>query len=50
MTSFQKISAWAKALKLDVFALWFALKHPSVHGVWECPFKGHSKHGIASIV
>lgn len=32
MTSFQKISAWAKALKLDVFALWFALKHPSVSG------------------
>ena len=32
MTSFQKISAWAKALKLDVLALWFALKHPSVSG------------------
>ena len=30
MTSFQKITAWAKALKLDVLALWFALKHPSV--------------------
>jgi uncharacterized membrane protein YkvA (DUF1232 family) len=33
MTSFQKISAWAKALKLDVLALWFALKHPSVSGL-----------------
>jgi uncharacterized membrane protein YkvA (DUF1232 family) len=32
MTSFQKISAWAKALKLDVLALWFALKNPSVSG------------------
>ena len=32
MTSFQKISAWAKALKLDVLALWFALKHSSVSG------------------
>ena len=32
MTPFQKISAWAKALKLDVLALWFALKHPSVSG------------------
>lgn len=32
MTSFQKISAWAKALKFDVLALWFALKHPSVSG------------------
>ena len=32
MTSFQKFSAWAKALKLDVLALWFALKHPSVSG------------------
>lgn len=32
MTSFQKISEWAKALKLDVLALWFALKHPSVSG------------------
>lgn len=32
MTSFQKISAWAKALKLDVLALWFGLKHPSVSG------------------
>lgn len=32
MTSFQKISAWAKALKLDVLALWFALKYPSVSG------------------
>ena len=32
MTPFQKISAWANALKLDVLALWFALKHPSVSG------------------
>lgn len=32
MTSFQKITAWAKALKFDVLALWFALKHPSVSG------------------
>ena len=32
MTSFQKISAWAKALKVDVLALWFAIKHPSVSG------------------
>jgi uncharacterized membrane protein YkvA (DUF1232 family) len=32
MTPFQKISAWSKALKLDVLALWFALKHPSVSG------------------
>ena len=32
MTLFQKISAWAKALKLDVLALWFALKYPSVSG------------------
>jgi uncharacterized membrane protein YkvA (DUF1232 family) len=32
MTSFQKISAWSKALKLDVLALWFALKHSSVSG------------------
>ena len=32
MTTFQKISAWAKALKLDVLALWFALKHPRVSG------------------
>lgn len=30
MTSFQKISSWAKALKLDVLALWFALKHPKM--------------------
>jgi uncharacterized membrane protein YkvA (DUF1232 family) len=29
---FQKFIAWAKALKLDVLALWFALKHPSVSG------------------
>ena len=27
MNLFQKISSWAKALKLDVLALWFALKH-----------------------
>ena len=26
----QKISVWAKALKLDVLALWFALKYPSI--------------------
>ena len=32
MTSFQKITAWAKSLKFDVLALWFALKHPSVSG------------------
>ena len=32
MTSFQKISAWAKALKLDVLALWFALTHPGISG------------------
>ena len=32
MTPFQKISAWAKALKLDVLALWFALKHPGISG------------------
>ena len=30
MTSFPKITAWAKSLKFDVLALWFALKHPSV--------------------
>ncbi len=30
MTSFQKISSWAKALKLEVLALWFALKHPKM--------------------
>jgi len=33
MIVLQKISAWAKALKLDVLALWFALKHPEV-SVW----------------
>lgn len=33
MTLFQKISAWAKALKLDVLALWLALKRPEV-SVW----------------
>ena len=27
MNLFKKISSWAKALKLDVLALWFALKH-----------------------
>ena len=27
---FQKISAWATALQLDVLALWLALKHPEV--------------------
>jgi uncharacterized membrane protein YkvA (DUF1232 family) len=27
---FKKISAWAKAFKLDVLALWLALKHPEV--------------------
>ena len=27
---FKKISAWANALKLDVLALWLALKHPEV--------------------
>lgn len=27
---FQKILAWAKALKVDVLALWLALKHPEV--------------------
>ena len=32
MTSFQKITAWAKSIKFDVLALWFALKHPSVSG------------------
>jgi len=30
MNLFQKISSWAKALKLDVLALWFALKHPTM--------------------
>jgi uncharacterized membrane protein YkvA (DUF1232 family) len=30
MTLFSKISAWAKALKLDVLALWFASKHPDI--------------------
>ena len=30
MNLFQKISSWAKALKLDVLALWFALKHPNM--------------------
>lgn len=30
MKFFQIISSWAKALKLDVLALWFALKHPKM--------------------
>ena len=30
MTSFQKIYSWAKALKLDVLALWFVLKNPKM--------------------
>jgi uncharacterized membrane protein YkvA (DUF1232 family) len=30
MNLFQKISSWAKALKLDVLALWFALKYPTM--------------------
>ena len=30
MNLFQKISSWANALKLDVLALWFALKHPTM--------------------
>jgi uncharacterized membrane protein YkvA (DUF1232 family) len=30
MNLFKKISSWAKALKLDVLALWFALKHPKM--------------------
>ena len=30
MNLFKKISSWAKALKLDVLALWFALKHPNM--------------------
>jgi uncharacterized membrane protein YkvA (DUF1232 family) len=30
MNLFQNISSWAKALKLDVLALWFALKHPKM--------------------
>jgi uncharacterized membrane protein YkvA (DUF1232 family) len=37
MTLFQKISAWAKALKLDVLDLWFALKHSEV-SVWAKAF------------
>ncbi len=32
MNLFPKITAWAKALKFDVLAVWFALKHPSVSG------------------
>lgn len=32
MNSFPKITAWAKALKFDVLALWFSIKHPSVSG------------------
>jgi uncharacterized membrane protein YkvA (DUF1232 family) len=30
MILFSKISSWAKALKLDVLALWFALKNPTM--------------------
>jgi uncharacterized membrane protein YkvA (DUF1232 family) len=30
MIAIQKISLWAKALKSDVLALWFALKHPNM--------------------
>ena len=30
MNSFQKITAWAKSLKFDVLAVWFALKNPSI--------------------
>ena len=30
MNLFKKISSLAKALKLDVLALWFALKHPKM--------------------
>jgi uncharacterized membrane protein YkvA (DUF1232 family) len=30
MTLFSKISSWAKVLKLDVLALWFALKQPTM--------------------
>ena len=30
MTVFSKISSWAKALKLDVLALWFSLKSPTM--------------------
>jgi uncharacterized membrane protein YkvA (DUF1232 family) len=30
MIVIQKISLWTKALKLDVLALWFALKHPKM--------------------
>ncbi len=30
MIVIQKISLWAKGLKLDVLALWFALKHPMI--------------------
>jgi uncharacterized membrane protein YkvA (DUF1232 family) len=30
MIAIQKISLWAKALKLDLLALWFALKHPKM--------------------
>jgi uncharacterized membrane protein YkvA (DUF1232 family) len=33
MTPFKKITAWAKALKYDVLALWFALKFPSI-SIW----------------
>jgi uncharacterized membrane protein YkvA (DUF1232 family) len=30
MNLFQKISAWARALKLNVLALWFTLKNPKM--------------------
>ncbi len=30
MTVIQKLSLWAKALKLDVLALWFALRYPTM--------------------
>lgn len=33
MTSLEKITAWAKALKFDVLALWFALRYPSI-SIW----------------
>ena len=33
MNLFQKITAWAKALKFDVLAVWFALKYPSI-SIW----------------
>lgn len=33
MKAIQSIKSWAKALKLDVLALWFAVRQPSV-SVW----------------